>query len=67
MSRNDYRLVAASIKDCIELDRAFQARGDAGWRETAMKELVSTLCRTFKADNSAFKPSTFRSACGIEE
>ncbi len=67
MTKQDYRLVAASIKEMIAVDKAFQARGDAGWREVAMKELVSSLSRTFKADNASFKPAMFRSACGLED
>jgi hypothetical protein len=67
MSRKDYRMVAASIREVVEMGNSFAARGDANWRGTAMEELVSTMVRVFKADNAAFKADTFRSVCGMEE
>ena len=61
MTRKDYRLIAAAIKDSKPNDH---------WDPNKMAQWVVTCNRIAEAlasDNSAFKNGVFLEACGVDQ
>jgi len=60
MTRKDYRLIAAAIKN---------SKPEVHWDPNKMAQWVVTVNRVTDAlasDNAAFKPTLFLNACGVD-